>query len=91
MLYGRTKGLYSQADRLVFFYGAPFVRSPDAVQAGGVAAGGPGVELRAEVRRYRTEAVKAGGAVTLYSRNEKTLNARFPALAAALGGIPGEW
>ncbi|MGV3658846.1 MAG: hypothetical protein ACO1TE_01640 [Prosthecobacter sp.] len=41
---------------------------------------------------YRCEAVKnAGSTVALYSRNEKRLNDRFPALAAAFAEISGSW
>lgn len=40
---------------------------------------------------YRCVAVKFGTKVTLFSRNEKKLNDRFPALAAALAELPGDF
>ena len=40
---------------------------------------------------YRCVAVKDEGGVTLFSRNEKTLNARFPNVVDALDTIPGEF
>jgi ATP-dependent DNA ligase len=38
--------------------------------------------------RYRAVAVKSGGAVTLYSRNGKILNKRFPYIVEPLHGLP---
>jgi len=40
---------------------------------------------------YRCIAVKDGEEVTLFSRNEKKLNARFPNVVAALGQLPGDF
>jgi bifunctional non-homologous end joining protein LigD len=40
---------------------------------------------------YRCLALKNGKKVTLYSRNEKNLNGRFPTLAKALAALPGEF
>jgi bifunctional non-homologous end joining protein LigD len=40
---------------------------------------------------YRCIALKSGGKVALYSRNEKKLDARFPLLAAALAELPGDF
>ena len=40
---------------------------------------------------YRCIAVKSGSKVTLFSRNEKKLNDRFPALAEALAELPGDF
>jgi DNA ligase D, 3''-phosphoesterase domain/DNA polymerase LigD, polymerase domain/DNA polymerase LigD, ligase domain len=40
---------------------------------------------------YRCIALKTGRKVTLYSRNEKKLNDRFPALAEALAALPGDF
>jgi ATP dependent DNA ligase domain len=37
---------------------------------------------------YRAVAVKSGGAVTLYSRNRKILNKRFPYIVEPLRGLP---
>jgi hypothetical protein len=37
---------------------------------------------------YRAVAVKSGGAVTLYSRNRKILNKRFPYIDEPLRGLP---
>jgi ATP-dependent DNA ligase len=37
---------------------------------------------------YRAVAVKSGGAVTLYSRNRKILNKRFPYMVEPLRGLP---
>ena len=37
---------------------------------------------------YRALAEVKGGAVRLYSRNDKTLNAQFPPIAEALAGLP---
>jgi DNA ligase D-like protein (predicted ligase) len=37
---------------------------------------------------YRAIAVKSGGAVTLYSRNRKILNKRFPYIVEPLRGLP---
>jgi ATP-dependent DNA ligase len=38
---------------------------------------------------YRAVAVKSSGAVTLYSRNGKILNKRFPYIVKPLSGLPG--
>jgi len=40
---------------------------------------------------YRCIALKTGRKVTLYSRNQKKLNARFQALAEALAALPGDF
>ncbi|MDB6004316.1 MAG: ATP-dependent ligase [Prosthecobacter sp.] len=40
---------------------------------------------------YRCLACKAGSKVTLFSRNEKSLNDRFPALVEALTAMPGDF
>ena len=40
---------------------------------------------------YRCFATKEGSKVTLFSRNEKKLNARFPAVAKALAELPGDF
>src|SRR5215469_8144473 len=37
---------------------------------------------------YRAVTVKSGGAVTLYSRNKKILNKRFPYIVQPLRGLP---
>jgi ATP-dependent DNA ligase len=37
---------------------------------------------------YRAVAVKSGDAVTLYSRNRKLLNKRFPYIVEPLRGLP---
>jgi ATP-dependent DNA ligase len=37
---------------------------------------------------YRAVAVKSGNAVTLYSRNKKILNKRFPYIVEPLRGLP---
>jgi DNA ligase D-like protein (predicted ligase) len=37
---------------------------------------------------YRAVAVKSGGAVTIYSRNRKSLNGRFPYIVEPLRGLP---
>ncbi len=40
---------------------------------------------------YRCVALKVGSEVALFSRNEKKLNDRFPALATALAELPGDF
>jgi len=40
---------------------------------------------------YRCIAVKSGSEVTLFSRNEKTLNRRFPEVVKALRVVPGDF
>jgi len=40
---------------------------------------------------YRCIAVKTGNKATLFSRNEKRLNDRFPAIAEALATLPGDF
>ena len=40
---------------------------------------------------YRCLAVKSGTKATLFSRNEKRLNDRFPAVAEALAALPGDF
>jgi bifunctional non-homologous end joining protein LigD len=40
---------------------------------------------------YRCVAIKTDAAVTLFSRNEKKLDDRFPHLSAALAALPGEF
>ena len=40
---------------------------------------------------YRCVVVKTSGKVTLFSRNEKKFNTRFPTVAKALGALPGDF
>jgi hypothetical protein len=40
---------------------------------------------------YRCIAVKRGSAVTLFSRNKKVLNERFPKVVAALASVGGDF
>ncbi len=39
---------------------------------------------------YRTIAFRSGGAVYLRSRNDNDFNGKYPAVAAALAGLPNE-
>ena len=61
------------------------------MQAGHGAAGGERWTFKIKFDGYRCIAIKRGRDVTLFSRHEKVLNKRFPAVVDALASLKGDF